>query len=311
MSSSERVMTDTDDAVSPAGFATWVRALRPQQWLKNLFVLAPVLFGGKLLVREADVAGLMAFAAFCAAASGAYLMNDVADRERDRLHPMKRLRPIAAGEITPRQAMVAALVLVSTGLVLAFACNRLTGVLLLAYLVLNLAYSTKLKGVVILDVFSLAGFFVLRLLAGAAAVQVEASLWLLLCGGLLALFLGFAKRRHELVLLGAQGAEHRGVLAKYTTGFLDQLSTVLLAVTLVTYIMFTLDSKTARLAGSQLLSYSTVFVLYGVLRYLYLVHRDRGGNPTDVLINDRPLLGACVLWGGYCAAVLYWGRYSA
>jgi 4-hydroxybenzoate polyprenyltransferase len=161
---------------------------------------------------------------------------------------------------------------------------------------------------VIVDVFVIAAFFVMRLVAGALAVNVKPSIWLLLCGGLLALYLGFAKRRHELVLLGGGSPTHRAVLADYSTTFLDQLSVVLLSVTIVSYIMYTLESDTARIVGSESLSYSTAFVLYGVLRYLYLVHRNEGGNPTETLLTDRSLLAAVVLWGAYCGAIIYLAR---
>jgi 4-hydroxybenzoate polyprenyltransferase len=179
---------------------------------------------------------------------------------------------------------------------------------LVAYLGLNVLYGAWLKNVVIVDVFSIAAFFIMRLLAGALAVDVSPSIWLLLCGGLLALYLGFAKRRHELVLLGGGSPGHRAVLASYSTPFLDQLSVVLLSVTVVSYIMYTLESDTARVVGSNALSYSTAFVLYGVIRYLYLVHRNDAGNPTETLLTDRALLATVVLWAGYCGAIIYMAR---
>jgi 4-hydroxybenzoate polyprenyltransferase len=174
-----------------------------------------------------------------------------------------------------------------------------------AYLLLNCVYSVWIKHVVILDVFAISAFFVLRLVAGAAAVDVQPSVWLILCGGLLSLYLGFAKRRHELVLLGGSSSDHRAVLSQYSTAFLDQLSVVLLAVTIVSYIMYTLESETAKQVGGEALSYSTVFVLYGVLRYLYLVHKRLDGNPTDTLLTDKALLAAVILWVAYCGLVIY------
>lgn len=250
----------------------------------------------------------MAFAAFCAVASAVYLMNDVIDREADRLHPRKASRPIASGLIKPGHALVAATVLGATGLGAGALAGRGVAVVLLSYLGLNVLYGTWLKNVVIVDVFSIAAFFIMRLVAGAAAVGVRPSIWLLLCGGLLALYLGFAKRRHELVLLGGASGSHRAVLASYNTPFLDQLSVVLLSVTVVSYIMYTLESETAQVVGTETLSYSTAFVLYGVLRYLYLVHRNEGGNPTETLLTDRALMAAVVLWGVYCGAVIYLAR---
>jgi 4-hydroxybenzoate polyprenyltransferase len=281
------------------------RLIRPQQWVKNLFVLAPLLFSGQARQGASQIRGLTAFLAFCLLASTVYAMNDVVDREADRAHPTKRRRPIASGATPVSVALTLAGVMLVASLGLAFSVGPALGACAVTYLVLNVVYSAYLKHVVILDVFAIAAFFVLRLLAGAAAVQVRPSVWLVLCGGLLALYLGFAKRRHELVLLGDQSGAHRSVLSQYSTSFLDQLSVVLLSVIVVSYIMYTLESETARLVGGELLSYSTVFVLYGVIRYLYLVHRRLDGNPTDTLLTDRGLLAACLLWAIYCGAVIY------
>lgn len=298
---------DASPSRSPS-LRTWVRALRPEQWLKNGFVLSPLLFSGRALEWAWQWRALVAFSAFCAVASAVYLMNDVVDREADRLHPRKRNRPVAAGLIEPPRAIAVASVLSLGGLAAGATAGRGVAVVLGAYFVLNMLYGTWLKRIVIVDVFAIASFFVLRLLAGSVAISVRPSIWLLLCGGLLALYLGFAKRRHELLLLGSGSATHRSVLADYTTPFLDQLSVVLLSVTVVAYIMYTLESDTARLVGGESLSYSSAFVLYGVLRYLYLVHRNQGGDPTGTLLTDRPLLAAVGLWALYCAGVLYLSR---
>ena len=297
------------EAIERAGGPrAWIRALRPEQWLKNGFVMSPLVFSGKALIWDAQWRTLVAFAAFCAVASAVYLMNDVIDREADRLHPRKASRPIAAGLISPGSALSVAAVLGAAGLGAGALAGTGVAAVLLSYLALNVLYGTWLKNVVIVDVFAIAAFFIMRLVAGAAAISVRPSIWLLLCGGLLALYLGFAKRRHELVLLGGGSHTHRAVLANYSTPFLDQLSVVLLSVTVVSYIMYTLESDTARIVGSETLSYSTAFVLYGVLRYLYLVHRNEGGNPTETLLTDRALMAAVVLWGVYCGAVIYLAR---
>ena len=290
------------------GARAWIRAVRPEQWLKNGFVLSPLVFSGKALLWDAQWRALVAFAAFCAVASAVYLMNDVIDRNADRLHPQKAKRPIASGLIGSGSALTVAVLLGTAGLAAGAVAGLGVAGILLSYLALNVLYGMWLKNVVIVDVFAIAAFFIMRLLAGSLAVDVKPSIWLLLCGGLLALFLGFAKRRHELVLLGGGSPTHRAVLADYNTTFLDQLSVVLLAVTIVSYIMYTLESDTARMVGSEWLSYSTAFVLYGVLRYLYLVHRNQGGNPTETLLTDRALLAAVVLWGAYCGAIIYLAR---
>jgi 4-hydroxybenzoate polyprenyltransferase len=292
---------------STASLGAWIRLLRPRQWVKNFFVLAPLLFSGRALEWASQWRALAAFAVFCALASGVYALNDVIDRESDRAHPVKRVRPIAAGLISTSSALTLASILLLVALVGAFLVAPALGAIAVAYLAVNVAYGLKLKRIVIVDVFAVASFFVMRLLAGAAAVQVKPSLWLILCSGLLALYLGFAKRRHELELLGDASSDHRQVLSQYTTQFLDQLSVVLLAVTIVSYIMYTVESETAKAVGSDSLSYSTVFVLFGVLRYLYLVHRrgGDGGNPAETLLTDRSLLVACVLWVLYCGFVIY------
>ena len=290
------------------GIGAWVRAVRPEQWLKNGFVLSPLVFSGKALIWSAQWRALIAFVAFCAVASAVYLMNDVLDQQADRLHPRKSSRPIASGLISSGNALTVAALLGALGLAVGAVAGLKVAGVLLAYLTLNVLYGAWLKNIVIVDVFAIAAFFIMRLLAGSVAVDVKPSIWLLLCGGLLALFLGFAKRRHELVLLGGKSPTHRAVLADYNTTFLDQLSVVLLAVTIVSYIMYTLESDTARVVGSETLSYSTAFVLYGVLRYLYLVHRNEGGNPTETLLTDRSLLMAVILWGAYCGAIIYFAR---
>ena len=299
-------IADQSDFSTPqGGMAPWYRLLRPSHWTKNLFVLAPLLFSGR--AREVDVAisAGLAFVAFCLAASSVYAFNDVLDRDADRRHPRQRLRPLAAGQITTRQAMGVSGLFAVLALLLAQQAHWQTAGWVGLYLGLNLLYSFGLKRVVLLDVFAIASFFVLRLLAGAAAVAVDPSVWLLLCGGLLALYLGFAKRRHELSALGDASATHRSVLSQYSAPFLDQISSVLLAVTIVSYLMYSLTSDTARRVGTEELSYGIPFVLYGVFRYLYLVHQRDQGTPTETVLSDRWLLATVALWLVYNGWVLY------
>ena len=292
-------------ASSAASLGDWVRLLRPKQWVKNAFVIAPLLFSGRALQADAVLASLGTLALFCLLASGIYVLNDIVDRVADRSHPIKRNRPIASGRISPRTAAPVGVALVVAALWLGFVISPMVFAVGVAYLLLNIFYSIRLKHVVIVDVFCIAAFFLLRLLGGTAAIHVHASVWLLLCGGLLALYLGFAKRRHELVTLQARSSDHRAVLTEYSAAFLDQMSMVLLSVTVVSYIMYTLTSETAKAVGGEWLSYSTVFVLFGVFRYLFLVHRDQGGNPAETLLTDKPLLTVVVLWLLYCGGVLY------
>jgi 4-hydroxybenzoate polyprenyltransferase len=284
----------------------WLRLVRPRQWAKNSFVLAPLLFSGRVRDVESILLALSAMVLFSALASGVYCWNDVADRVADRNHPTKRNRPIARGSISPRAGLMAGALLVGLGLAGSWALAPALGAVMLAYLGLNVLYTRVLKSQVILDAFAIGAFFILRVLAGVAAIDVRPSVWLLLCGGLLALYLGFAKRRHELALLGEESSNHRAVLEHYDVALLDQMSVILLSVTLVSYIMYTLTSQTAAQVGEETLSYSTVFVLYGMFRYLYLVHgTGKGGDPTETLLTDRALVINFALWLAYCGWVIY------
>lgn len=294
----------TVDADQRATLRDWIALVRPHQWIKNLFVIAPLLFSGLLLDGQAVLAAAGAFGVFCLLASGVYVVNDVADVEADRAHPTKRERPIAAGRIAPRSAVVLGLLLWAVALPAAWSIRPALLAISATYLFLNLLYSFGLKRVVILDVFAIAAFFILRLLAGAAAINVTPSIWLLLCGGLLALYLGFAKRRHELSLVGAGSSKSRSVLAEYGKPFLDQMSIVLLSVTVVSYIMYTVSPDKVAESGYALAA-SVIFVLYGVFRYLYLVHQRDEGSPTETLLEDRSLTVAVLLWAAYCGTVIY------
>jgi 4-hydroxybenzoate polyprenyltransferase len=297
-------MESTAALVTVRSLAPWVSLFRPRQWVKNGFVVSPLLFSGLARDLPSIVRSFLAFAAFCCAASAVYAFNDVADRAADRNHPTKRLRPVASGQIPVRGALIGAAAFLVLAVVLASALPAGFVAIVAGYLVLNVLYSAWLKRVVLVDVFVIASFFLFRLVGGSVAIAVRPSVWLLLCGGLLALYLGFAKRRHELVLLQDRSGEHRGVLAQYDVGLLDQIAAVLLAVTLVAYIMYTL-SGTHSTGETVPLVFSVVFVLYGVLRYLYLVHGHGQGDPSETLLADRPLLAAIGLWVLYCGWALY------
>ena len=305
MASAERRTMTVEAAGRSAGVRDWLKLLRPKHWAKNVFVLAPLLFSGRATETAVVTDALLVFVAFCLAASAVYAFNDVIDCAEDRAHPVKRDRPVAAGRIAPGSAMAAAGLLAALSLALAAADGLPTLACIGGYLVLNVAYSKWIKHLVLLDVFAIATFFLLRLIAGSVAVHVKPSVWLLLCGGLLALYLGFAKRRHELLVLGDESVGHRKVLSHYSPAFLDQISAVLLAVTIVSYLMYLLTSDTALKVGSEALSYGIPFVLYGVFRYLYLVHQRDLGSPTETVFNDKPLVATVALWLLYNAWVVY------
>ena len=271
-------------------------SLRPRQWVKNLFVLAGLVFAQKLLTPLVWPA-LAAFALFCALSGAVYLFNDVADREQDRLHPQKRLRPVASGALGTRPALGIATALVVGSLALGFLLSRGFGVVALAYAVLLIAYSAWLKHVVIVDVLVVAIGFVLRAVAGALAIGVAISGWLLICTILLALFLALGKRRHEFLALGAEAGRHRPILAEYSAGLLDQMIAVVTASTVTAYALYTMSPETVAKFHTQLLPATLPFVLYGIFRYLYLLYRRQlGGNPSELFLNDRALLLNTLLW---------------
>lgn len=281
-------------------------SLRPDQWTKNLFVFAGLLFGQRLADGSALATAFGAFTVFCALSSAMYLVNDVLDQEEDRRHPTKSRRPIAAGIISPGLALGAAVALSLGGLAGAFWLGRDVGLVALGFLLLLGLYSQTLKHIVILDVLAIAIGFVLRAVAGAVAVAVPISQWLLICTLLLALFLGFAKRRHELVLLGEGAAGHRRALAEYSSHLLDQLIAIVAAATVVSYAFYTVEPSTVERFQTDWLTLTLPFPVYGIFRYLYLVHlRDGGGSPSELLLGDRPLLACVALWGIAVGVIIY------
>ncbi len=274
-----------------------VRSLRPHQWVKNGFVLAPVVFGRELTSPTALGQAGITFAAFCAASSAVYLVNDVRDREEDRRHPLKSRRPIASGALPVGVAWAAAIVLFAAAAALALAAGPAVAGVLALYALLNLLYSAGLKHVVILDVMIVAVGFVLRVLAGGLAVGVDVSSWLLLCTIFLALFLAFSKRRHEIVLLADQAAGQRRVLDQYSPAFLDQMINVVTASSVVSYALYAVSPETTERYHSQWLIYTLPLVLFGVFRYLYLIYQAPDEkNPTEAILADVPFLANLALW---------------
>jgi 4-hydroxybenzoate polyprenyltransferase len=281
-------------------------SLRPSQWSKNLVIFAGLLFGRRLFDPPAVLAALGAFAVFCVLSGVVYLVNDIADRESDRRHPLKARRPIASGALPVSLAMVAAFGLGVAGLAGAIAVNVPFAIVAATYLVLQLAYSGMLKHIVIIDVLTIAIGFVLRAVGGAVAVNVEISHWLLVCTILLALFIALAKRRHEIVLLADGATSHRPILGEYSAYLLDQMIGVVTASTLISYVFYTISPETMEKFQTQWLGLTIPFPLYGIFRYLYLVHqREGGGSPADLLLTDRPLLACVALWALTVALIIY------
>lgn len=272
-----------------------ILGLRPRQAAKNLFVYAALVFANRLTDVNAFVRVSCAFVLFSIASGSIYLLNDIMDVEQDRLHPRKRLRPIASGRLPVPLAKAALIILGPGSVILAWFLSKLFGVTLATYLVLNVAYCFKLKHVVLLDVFTIATGFVLRTVAGGLTIHVHISAWLLLCTLQLALFLGFLKRRQELVEQGEQAERTRAILEEYSLPFLDQMITIVAAVSIVCYSVYTVESDTARLHPHFWIT--VPIVIYGICRYLYLVYqRGMGGAPEEVLRTDRCMQVTIFLW---------------
>jgi 4-hydroxybenzoate polyprenyltransferase len=283
------------------GFAsTYLRLARPKQWTKNGFVLAGVVFAHEALVASSVVKALLAFVAFCALSGAVYAANDVLDVEEDRKHPLKRRRPVASGEISPRSAMVFAAALAVGGLALGFAVNPGVGLAGVVYLALQAVYTPVLKHTAILDVMSISAGFVIRALAGVAAVGSPISPWLIVCTALLTLFLGFSKRRHEIASLGDGAISHRKNLRDYSVPLLDEMMNIMISATIIAYVLYTFFEY-----DNYYMMASIPFVVYGVFRYMLLVHRNGGGNPDTLLLRDRPLQVALLLWLMVVGAVIY------
>jgi 4-hydroxybenzoate polyprenyltransferase len=281
-------------------------SLRPEQWTKNLFVLGPLMFGQRLLDSASVLKALAAFAIFCALSGVVYLINDVADREADRRHPIKKRRPIASGALPVPAALGAAAVLTLIALPSAFLVRPQFGILAVSYLALLAVYSGPLKHAVIIDVLTIAIGFVLRAAAGALAIGVAVSHWLYVLIMLLALFLALSKRRHEIVLLADGATGHRRILEEYSPYLLDQMIAVVTASTIVAYAFYTISPETVAKFGTDLLGLTLPFPLYGIFRYLYLVHKkEGGGSPADMLLTDRPLLICVGLWAAVVALIIY------
>jgi len=281
------------------------KTMRPHQWTKNVFVFTALVFDRKLFQVEPLARTVSAFVLFCLASSAVYIVNDLADMESDRQHPTKRFRPLAAGELDPRLARAAASVLAVAAVAGSFSLGWPLGAVLTAYLVLQLAYSFLLKHLVIIDVMTVAAGFVLRVVAGVVTVQVERfSPWLYVCTTLLALFIAINRRRHELVLLAENAGNHRRILNEYTVAFLDEMNGMVTASTVIAYSLYTFSAP--NLPSNHAMMLTIPFVLYGIFRYLYLVHvKGEGGAPDELILQDVPLFLTVVLWVIAVVLVLY------
>ncbi len=286
--------------------ANILKSMRPKQWVKNLLVFSALIFSENLLAGTRLLRSIAAFVAFCLVSGAVYIINDIVDRENDRMHPKKRLRPIASGKLPLSTAAIAAVIAVIIGIGGGFYLDRRFGLVIAAYFLLQLAYSFMLKKVVVLDVMVVAAGFAMRAIAGTYVISVQISPWLFVCAILLALFLALAKRRHELLFLEGGGISHRSVLGKYSETLLDQMIAVATSATVIAYCLYTIAPETVRKFGTHNLILTVPFVLYGIYRYLYLVYRrEEGGAPEKVLFTDLPLIVDVFLWLLSVVVILY------
>lgn len=274
-----------------------LESLRPRQWTKNLFIFAGLLFSQNILNSPLLLKAILAFIIFCFLSGSMYILNDILDLEQDKRHKAKSQRPLASGKLKVPQAIMALAIFVPFLLGISYYLGLSFFLVALSYLLLQIAYSFFLKHMVILDVFAIACGFVLRVVAGALVINVEISSWLIICTILLALFLGLSKRRHELQLLEEGAQNHRKVLGQYSPYLLDQMISVVTASTVVAYALYTMSAETIRKFDTANLIFTVPFVLYGIFRYLYLIHQTgAGGSPEHVLVTDKPLLIDILLW---------------
>ncbi len=282
------------------------RTMRPQQWAKNVIVFAALAFSENLFDHRMVMLTLFTFGLFCLVSSAVYILNDILDREADRHHPEKKNRPIASGELSISAPLIIAFILAVAGLAGGLWLRPIIFFILLGYIINNIAYSYYLKNMILVDVFSIALGFVLRVVAGAEAIHVEISTWIILCTILGSLFLAFSKRRSELSLQGEKAVNHRASLAEYSTYFLDQMIGVVTASTVMAYALWTMWPSVTEKFHTQKLPWTIPFVCYGIFRYLYLVHqKGEGGNPTKIFISDWPLLINIALWMISVILILY------
>ncbi len=283
------------------------KALRPKQWIKNGFILLPLLFAQRVFDFSSLMHSLQAVAIFCMLTGSLYLINDIVDLEADRRHPVKRNRPLAAGLISPLLAKIVASPLLLFSLLWGYSNGIDLFLVVSFYLIIQLAYNYRLKEIVILDIFAISFGFFLRVIAGAVAIKVAISHWLVICTILISMFLALGKRRHELVILGkAEAGNHRKVLSEYSPYLLDQMMGVITAALLLSYMLYCISPETIEKFQTDQLIFTFPFVLYGIFRYLYLIYKkNKGGSPEEIFVSDLPLLLSVVFWGLLCMLIIY------
>ncbi len=282
------------------------KSLRPGQWVKNFFIFLPLLFSKKIFNFEDALSAVFAFFIFSLFSGSVYLFNDILDYQKDRLHPYKRKRPIAAGKLSLTSAWFASFVILLLGVCSSSLINLNFTNICLVYFALNIAYSLKLKKIVIIDVLCIAAGFVLRVAAGSAVISVSASHWLLMCAFLISIFIGFCKRRAEITSLNESANSHREVLEEYSTDFLDQMIMISTSATVMSYALYTMSAETVEKFQTENLIYTVPFVLYGIFRYLYIIHKKKlGMSPTEALLKDYPIIICVIAWLFLSGAIIF------
>lgn len=285
----------------------FIRTMRPKQCTKNLIVFAAIIFGQKLYDTDAIVRCVLAFICFCVISGCGYVFNDILDLERDKSHPQKKNRPIADGRLKVLPSSLLSIILITIVLCLSFLLRYQFGFVLLGYSILTVCYSLWLKNIVIIDVLALSMGFVFRVVGGAIVIPVVISPWLVGCTMLLALFISLGKRRHELVLLESGASSHRSILKEYTPAFIDEMIAAVTGSTLIAYSFYAFSPEVQKKLGVHYLPVTILFVIYGVFRYLYLVHqKSAGGSPEVDIIKDKPLLINIILWVVAVIIIVYW-----
>jgi 4-hydroxybenzoate polyprenyltransferase len=281
-------------------------SMRPKQWIKNILVFVALIFSKNVFDIAMLAATAGAFIVFCFVSSGIYILNDLLDIEKDKKHPVKRQRPLASGELSPLLAKVIVLTILSGCLIVSFLINLAFAITVLGYIVLQICYSKFAKEIVVLDVFFIATGFFLRVIAGAVVIEVPISSWLLICTIFVSLFLGLGKRRHEILLLGAEAVNHRRALAEYNLTLLDQMVSIVTAGTVISYSLYTLSPETVSKFHTDKLWLTIPIVLYGVFRYLYVIYKGgKGGHPELVFFEDRHILASILLYILVVGLIIY------
>jgi 4-hydroxybenzoate polyprenyltransferase len=284
----------------------YVKLMRPSHWVKNVFVFAPIIFSLNLLSGKELLSNTLAFIFFCAGASAVYVFNDIHDRDSDRNHPVKKNRPIASGRVSVKSAWILFSFLIFIAIVLSYIMNSYVSAVISSYVILNVFYTIYLKELVVIDVMIIATGFILRIVAGSLATNVYLSNWMLLTTFSISLFIGFAKRRHEIISLGDNAPDHRKVLSMYNKRFVDEMITVTVAMTVIFYSLYTIDPDVVAKFGTSNLIYTVAWVIYGLFRYMYLIYvKNEGGDPVEIVIKDVGIIFSVLAWFASVILFLY------